>query len=484
MLELADLFRRDGPADRATCTDRVLPSPLAAMEAMEPCRTAALGGHLSPGAACGALEDSDHSWKNRHGPTCQHEATTRWLAPHRARLLPVPSLLVPLTRPEALRPMVRAHPRWLSNRLLQPSAAAWPALALEPPSLGGQSGLVGVLHTWPRDLASHPHVHDLVPGGALSLEGSQWLSPRCDAWLVPVRARSKLCRGTCTAAWATTGRCDPVPPQVWHKHGVTHCPPAGTGTEVLTSCAPSLSRMALTTHRLETLADGPGTFRCKQRASAGGKRLTLPVDAFLHRFLPPGLPTGFPPVRSYGLLSPSRRTGLPHIRPRVAACLSTASAPAHAPRPPPGQPPPTAERRCRPCGGGLVVLGRLAPHPREPPEAQAGVRRSRGWSSMLSWFLSRPARPWRHGLTGLLWPAHDHPGETCRSDRPPRSSALVHNGSAVVRRHGASPLGSAGTAPLGSSAAPPSHCTSKTPAFPSPACSTQDGVAAGRHTNP
>src|SRR5713101_6224993 len=106
MLELADLFRRDGPESRAQCKDRLLPSHLAAMEAIAPCRTEALGGHLSPCPACGELEDRSPSCQHRHGPTCQHEATTRWLAQQRALLLPVPSFLVPLTLPEARRPMV------------------------------------------------------------------------------------------------------------------------------------------------------------------------------------------------------------------------------------------------------------------------------------------------------------------------------------------------------------------------------------------
>ena len=66
---------------------------------------------------------------------------------------------------------------------------------------------------------------------------------------MPVRARSRLCRGTCKAALTTAGLGALVPPQGWHKDWGTYGPPAGTGTEVLTSCAPSISQMALTTKR-------------------------------------------------------------------------------------------------------------------------------------------------------------------------------------------------------------------------------------------
>ena len=56
MVELAEIFRRHGPAYRAKFTDRLLPSHLAAMEAIEQCRTEVLGGHLYQCSDCGELE--------------------------------------------------------------------------------------------------------------------------------------------------------------------------------------------------------------------------------------------------------------------------------------------------------------------------------------------------------------------------------------------------------------------------------------------
>jgi hypothetical protein len=339
------------------------------MQAIARCRTEALGGHVYQGPACGALEYRDHSGKNRHCPQCQQAAATQWLAQPQRLLLPVPYGLGPVTLPAALRPLARSHQRLLYHLLFHTSAAAFQTRALAPPYLGGQRGMVGVLHTWPRALASHPQVHDLVPGGALSPEGAQWFAPRCAAWLVPVRARSRLFRGKCTAALTTAGLCECSPSQVWHKDWGTHCQPAGTGTAVLASCAPYIYRLALTNTRLAKLEDGHGTFRFTRRSGAGWKRLTLPAETFLHRFRQPGLPWRVSQGRSYGLLRPSRRQGLPQLRPRLAACprnaLVTQSPPAQD-RPPPRSVP-AQERRCRTCGGLLVFLGRLSPHPREPP---------------------------------------------------------------------------------------------------------------------
>ena len=369
MLAFADLVRRHGPAYRAPCADRLLPSHLAAMEAIAQCRPAALGGHRSQCTACGELEYRSHACKNRHGPQGQHAAATRWLAPQRTLLLPVPYFLVTFTLPEELRPVARAPQHCLDHLLLQTSAAALQARTLDPPALGWQIGLVGVLHPWTRDLASHPQGHSLVPGGALSPEGVPWLSPRSASWLVPVRARSRLFRGTCKVALTTAGLDDPVPPQVWQTEWVTHCKPAGSGTAVLTSFAPSLSRIAITNNRLETLEDGHVTCRVKKRRGAGWHRLTLSAEAFIHRFLQHVLPQRFPTVRSYGFLSPSRRSVLPQLRTLGAACPSHVPAPESGPPRAPHKPPPTPaeERRCRPCGGRLVFLVRLSPSPRAPP---------------------------------------------------------------------------------------------------------------------
>jgi hypothetical protein len=255
------------------------------------------------------------------------------------------------------------------NLLFHTSAAALPTLALAPPYLGGQIGMVGVLHTWPRALADHPHVHSLVPGGALSPAGSQWCTPRCEAWLVPVRARSRLFRGKFQAALTTAGLCECLHSQGWHQDWVTHCQPAGTGTAVLAYFAPYIYRIARTNNRLEKLEDGHVTFRFKRRRGAGWKRLTLPAEPCIPRFLQHVLPWRFSQVRAYGLLRPSRRQGLPQLRRLLAAGLSHAlvtQSPPPQERPPP-RPGPGQERRCRTCGGLLVFLGRRSPHPREPP---------------------------------------------------------------------------------------------------------------------
>ena len=477
MVEVAALFRRHGPADRAQGTDRVLPSHLAALAARARCRTAALGGPLSQCTACGDLASSSPACTNRPCPTGQHDAAPRGLAPQRALLLPVPYVLVPLTRPEALRPVARAHQRGLSTLRVQTSAAAVQALTLDAHALGGQSGLVGVLHPWTRDLASPPHGHALVPGGALSPEGSQGRAPRSEAWRVPVRALSTRCRGQCKAARTSAGRCDPVPPQGWTQAWGTHGTPAGPGTAVLTSFAPSISRRALTTHRLETLADGSVTVRCTKRRAPGGHAARCP---------PPRVSTAASSMGCHAGASPCAPTAS-CVR-AVATCSRSCGrswrpAPATpllrsaAPTGPGGGPTRPAMRRATRLPGASI-----ASHKR-PAVMTARGDRPRGLGSMAPWRSTRRARPWSQRLTGARWAAHEQSVAAGRHARPPRAHAALQDGLDAGMRPRSFPLRSPCTALRSPSAALPTHGKATGHDASPWACSTQHGVAAPHHTN-
>jgi len=237
------------------------------MQASAQGRPEALGGQVSQGAACQALEASDHACTNRHGPKGQNDEATRWRDTPRALLLPGPSLLVTFPLPAALRPGARSQQQCLDTGLLQTSAAALPVLARDAKPLGGQRGMVGVLHPWTRAMASHPQVHSLVPAGALAPDGAQWLAPRSEDGRVPVRALSPIFRGTFKEKIAQATLLDHASAHVWQQAWVTHGAPGGTGHEVLPSLAPSIRRIAMTNNRMEKREDGDGTFRFKASGS-------------------------------------------------------------------------------------------------------------------------------------------------------------------------------------------------------------------------
>jgi hypothetical protein len=369
MVELADIFRLHGPESRARFGDRMPTSHLGALQASAQCRPEALGGHVSQCAECQALESSSHACKNRHCPTCQNDEATRGLDTPRALLLPVPSVLVPFTLPEALRPVARSNQQCLDNALFQTSAAAVQGLSLDAKHLGGQIGMVDVLHTWTRDLAYHPHVHDLVPAGAWSPDGSQWLAPRSEAWRVPVRALSHLFRGKCKEKIAQANLRAHVPAHVWPQAWVTHGEPGGTGHEGITSLAPSIRRIAMTNNRMEKLEDGYVTFRCKASGSQEWQHRTFPAQACIRRVLQHVLPKGCITVRYYGFLSPTCRNVLTHLRHLLSTSACHLLPPPDEPTQPPRQPPPATPpaRQCTTCRGPRVLIQHLSRPKRAPP---------------------------------------------------------------------------------------------------------------------
>lgn len=111
--------------------------------------------------------------------------------------MPVPYFHVVFTLPAELRRLVRSHQAALLPVLFRAAFTALARLCADPHFLGGQIGPLAVLHTWTRTLEWHPHVHMLVPGGALASDGRTWIAapPRRKLYLVPEKALAKLFRG-------------------------------------------------------------------------------------------------------------------------------------------------------------------------------------------------------------------------------------------------------------------------------------------------
>jgi len=164
------------------------------MRAIEQCRTEVLGGQVFACTRCGEVRYSYHSCRNRHCPKCLHQQTEEWLVlQQELLLLPVPYFLLTFTLPSELRDLAFRHQKTIYALLFRASSQAAQKLARDLRFIGGRTGLVGVLHTWTRNLFYHPQVHYLAPAGGLVADGRTWLKAHYNFFL-PVQALSLLFR--------------------------------------------------------------------------------------------------------------------------------------------------------------------------------------------------------------------------------------------------------------------------------------------------
>jgi hypothetical protein len=380
--EVADIVRAYGEAFRAT--HPVSHEQGRVLRAIAHCRTAALGGHVEVCAACGTERICYDSCRNRHCPKCQGRARAKWLAAEEALLLPVPYFHLVFTLPHALNPLIRVNQRALYHLLFQTARQTLQEFARDPQHLGAELGITAVLHTWGQTLTEHIHMHCIVTGGGLRLDGAQW-QPSHPRFLFAVRALSQVFQGKYLAAlarlrsahrltfagtsavlaedaaWAAfLHRLYATPWVVYAK------PPWGGPEQVLKYLSRYTHRVAIANSRLVFVGDGVVRFRYKDYAADGTtKVMELQAEEFLRRFLLHVVPPGFVRIRHFGLLANrTRQEKLTRCRQLLAvvAAAATAVLPTNTREPSaPAGAANAAPPRCPVCGGGRLRFREILP---------------------------------------------------------------------------------------------------------------------------
>jgi hypothetical protein len=281
--------------------------------------------------------------------------------------------------------------------LFRTAAETLLTIAADPKHLGARIGATAVLHSWGSTMTHHPHVHMIVPGGGISLDGTRWV--RCKpGFLLPVRVVSRLFRRLFLAALvdahaagrlaffgeieglrrreALAAHLAPLKRKKWFVYAK---PPFSGPEAVLAYLARYTHRVAIANSRLIALDERGVTFRYKDYRRNGQARyrtMTLSADEFIRRFLLHVLPKGFHRIRHYGLLASAGckaniarareliTTPVPSLDPPAAhdtANIDDASA-NH--RPP-----------CPCCGGRMIIVEVFVRGgaPRGPPFSDAGI---------------------------------------------------------------------------------------------------------------
>jgi len=166
---------------------------LKVMSAIESCRSAALGGHVERCEECGHSRIAYNSCRNRHCPKCQGAAAKDWLAAREADLLPVGYFHLVFTLLAQIAAIAYQNNLVVYDLLFRTASETLLTIAADPKHLGARIGATAVLHSWGSAMTHHPHLHMIVPGGGISLDGTHWM--RCKpGFLLPVRVLSRLFR--------------------------------------------------------------------------------------------------------------------------------------------------------------------------------------------------------------------------------------------------------------------------------------------------
>jgi Putative transposase/Transposase zinc-binding domain len=325
-LEVADIFRSHGPAWRQAHAGHVSLDQLKVMSAIESCRTAALGGHVARCEDCAYTTIAYNSCRNRHCPKCQGAAAKEWLAGREAELLPVPYYHVVFTLPAAIADIAYQNKAVIYGLLFKVSAETMLTIAADPKHLGGRIGITSVLHSWGSALTHHPHVHMIVPGGGISLDGKRWVACR-KGFFLPVRVLSRLFRRLfleklvaahqagrlsffgdhihLADAQSFAAHLTPLRKAEWVVYAKR---PFGGPEAVLAYLSRYTHRVAIANSRLIAFDEQDVTFKWKDYRVEGRDRyksMTLRTDEFIRRFLIHVLPKGFHRIRHYGLFAKS-----------------------------------------------------------------------------------------------------------------------------------------------------------------------------------
>lgn len=324
MIEIQDIFEQYGNEYREK---HRLPYHITrAMAAIELCRTAKMGGHVDECDSCGHLKISYNSCRNRHCPKCQTFAKEKWIENRKEDLLPVEYFHVVFTIPEELNFITFLNQKEVYSIFFKSVSETLIELSKDIKYLGAEIGFTTILHTWGQNLMNHPHIHCIVPGGGLSIDGKRWVNSK-KGFFIPVKVLSRKFRGKFLyylrriyyeKKFKFTGDVEPLKDKdkfklfadkLYRKEWVVYCkPPFKSAEHVFEYLGRYTHRVAISNNRIVKLENGMVTFKWRNYKDDNRQKLmTVTAEEFIRRFLMHILPSRFVKIRHYGILSNRNR---------------------------------------------------------------------------------------------------------------------------------------------------------------------------------
>jgi hypothetical protein len=229
------------------------------------------------------------------------------------KLLPTHYFLLTITIPEQLRDVVRSNQKEAYAALFSCTHESLKKLTKDKRFIGSSRiGYLAVLHTWGGNLQFHPHLHLVIPGGAISEENEQWLPSRQDLF-VHTKPLAVIFKAKFRDAMKKARLIDQIPASVWDHVWVIDSQAVGQGQDSLRYLSRYVFRVAISNNRIKGFDDHKVRFLYKDHIKKKWKPISLDVMEFIRRFLQHVLPTGFMKVRHYGFLNPNSAISIEKI---------------------------------------------------------------------------------------------------------------------------------------------------------------------------
>jgi hypothetical protein len=318
MSAIQKIFQIYGPQYLALYADRMPQIHKKTIQDIIDCRSGAFGTIVYGCHDCGAIQPISCCCGNRHCPTCQHDKMDQWLCKQMEKLLPTHYFLLTVTLPQGLRDVARSHQRHVYAALFSCTQEALKKLAKDKRFVGStQIGYLAALHTWGSMLQYHPHLHLVIPGGAVSEKGDQWLSSRQDLF-VHTKPLTLIFRAKFKDAMKKAHLFDKIDPRVWKQSWVVDSQAVGKGQNSLRYLSRYVFRVAISNNRIKGIENHVIKFQYKDRQKKTWKTTTLDAMEFIRRFLQHVLPKGFMKIRHYGFLNANSPLSIEMIRELIA----------------------------------------------------------------------------------------------------------------------------------------------------------------------
>lgn len=297
-MEIKSIIQQYKPAFIKQYGDRLLPSQLRAINAIQRCRTPRSGELYIQCRQCEHAHWTPLSCGHRNCPICQNHEVTQWLNRQQNKLLPVEYFMATFTLPSQLRELTWQNQKKMYAIFFACVSSTLKDFGLNPNNLGVEMGMTAILHTHNRRRDYHPHIHVVVPGGGVDKKRKQWKKLK-GKYLFNEFAVARVFRARLLDALKAAGF---KLPEKTPKQWVVDVRHVGCGLPALKYLSKYLYRGVISERDIVSNTNGWVTFKYTNSDSGKIEFRKLKGEAFLHLILQHVLPKGFRRVRDYGFL--------------------------------------------------------------------------------------------------------------------------------------------------------------------------------------